>query len=233
MQHYQEYNRVYVWELPIRLFHWINFVCMVLLVSTGLIIGNPPALMSGAEASNQYWFGITRFIHFSTAYIFTFNLLYRFIWGFFGNKYARWKSFWPFTKERWHNLVCVLRVDLLLRKPVDVNRSHMAVGHNQLAYVSYFFFFLLCIVQIGTGFALYADNAAWWFPSLFTWVKDALGGDMTTRLVHHFITWIMIVFTVIHLYLVFYHDWLEGRGIVSSIFGGYKFIKRERLKDTK
>ena len=36
-----------------------------------------------------------------------------------------------------------------------------------------------------------------------------------------------------HVYLVFYHDWLEGRGEVSSMFGGYKFVCDERLKVAK
>jgi len=38
---------------------------------------------------------------------------------------------------------------------------------------------------------------------------------------------------LVHIYLVFYHDWLEGRGEVSSMFGGYKFVNKDRLKDNK
>ena len=33
-----------------------------------------------------------------------------------------------------------------------------------------------------------------------------------------------------HIYLVFYHDWLEGRGEVSSMFGGFKFVREDRIK---
>ena len=49
------------------------------------------------------------------------------------------------------------------------------------------------------------------------------------RTIHHVATWLFILFTLIHVYLVFYHDWLEGRGEVSSMFGGYKFVSEERL----
>ncbi len=230
---FQDYYRVYVWELPVRIFHWVNFLCMIALIATGLVIGDPPAITSGAEATNQYWFGYVRYIHFAAAYLFTFNLLYRFIWGFVGNKYVQWKTFWPFTKSRWQDLVSVLRVDVLLRRPVEEPKFQMSVGHNQLAYVSYFLFFVLCALQVMTGFALYEDTASWWFPGLFAWVKDVLGGDMPTRLVHHIIMWVMIIFTIVHVYLVMYHDWLEGRGIVSSMFGGYKFIKKQRLEESK
>jgi Ni/Fe-hydrogenase 1 B-type cytochrome subunit len=230
---FQDYYRVYVWELPVRIFHWVNFLCVMALIATGLIIGNPPAIMSGAEATDQYWFGVVRFVHFATAYLFTFNLIYRVFWGFVGNKYVRWSAFWPFTKERWHNFVCTLRVDVLLRKPEQKEGHIMSVGHNQLAYMSYFVFFFLCLFQIGTGFALYADTSSWWFAGLFAWVKDVLGGDMPTRLYHHIGTWCMIIFTIVHIYLVMYHDWLEGRGIVSSMFGGYKFIRKERVEHSQ
>lgn len=49
------------------------------------------------------------------------------------------------------------------------------------------------------------------------------------RTIHHIATWFFIFFTLIHVYLVFYHDWLEGRGEVSSMFGGYKFVQEDRL----
>ena len=49
------------------------------------------------------------------------------------------------------------------------------------------------------------------------------------RTIHHIATWFFILFTLIHVYLVFYHDWLEGRGEVSSMFGGYKFVQEDRL----
>jgi len=32
---------------------------------------------------------------------------------------------------------------------------------------------------------------------------------------------------MIHMYLVFYHDYVEGRGVTSSMVGGWKFIERE------
>ena len=59
---------------------------------------------------------------------------------------------------------------------------------------------------------------------------DLFGGDAPTRFVHHFSTWLFIIFTLIHVYLVFYHDWLEGRGETSSMISGYKFVRKERIE---
>ena len=60
-------KRVYVWQLPVRIYHWLNALCIVILSITGYLIGNPPAIQSSAEASFGYWFGEIRFIHFVMA----------------------------------------------------------------------------------------------------------------------------------------------------------------------
>jgi len=37
-------REVYVWELPVRVYHWVNMLCVIALCITGFVIGNPPAL---------------------------------------------------------------------------------------------------------------------------------------------------------------------------------------------
>lgn len=216
-------RRVFVWQLPVRLFHWINALAIVILCVTGYIIGNPPALMSNTEASNQYWFGTLRFIHFVTAYIFFFNFVFRVYWGFVGNKYADWKNFIPTNKKFFKEIRSVLRIDILLAK----NKEHHTVGHNPLAGFVYFLTFLAFLIQAVTGFALYANMSTWWFADLFTWVSPIFGGDFELRNWHHAAMWFFVLFAMIHVYLVFYHDYVEGRGEVSSMAGGWKFIDEE------
>ena len=84
-----EYRRVYVWEMPVRAYHWINAIALTLLCVTGYMIGRPVRIAYAAEAYQQYWFGWVRFIHFAAAYVYVFNFAARIYWGFVGNKYAR------------------------------------------------------------------------------------------------------------------------------------------------
>ncbi|MEZ5308800.1 MAG: Ni/Fe-hydrogenase, b-type cytochrome subunit [Pyrinomonadaceae bacterium] len=219
------YRRVYVWELPVRVFHWVNAVAVLALILTGLLIGNPLRIFYAAEPSSQYWFGWVRFIHFASGYVFFFNFLYRMYWAFAGNKYANWRNFIPYKKEDWKGVWVVLTTDIF---PFRKER-HLSVGHNPLASLTYFILFLLILLQSMTGFALYADMSGSFIPSLFAWVKPMLGGDASTRLWHHIFMWLFVLFTIIHVYLVFFHDWLEGRGVTSSIIGGWKFRKDEDL----
>ncbi len=225
-----DFKRVLVWELPVRLFHWLNALCITVLAITGFIIANPPALMSSAEAVDSYWFGTVRAIHFVTAYIFLLNAIIRIYWAFRGNFYSNWRAFIPYSKKARHNIWHVFKVDILLQNEEEEVYKNISVGHNYVASFSYVILFLLALVQIFTGFGLYAPTSGWWLPKLFAWVPYVIGDEITTRFIHHFSTWLFIIFTLIHVYLVFYHDWLEGRGESSSMIGGYKFVRKERIE---
>ena len=39
--HPADYRRVYVWEIPVRAYHWINAIVLVVLCITGYLIGAP------------------------------------------------------------------------------------------------------------------------------------------------------------------------------------------------
>lgn len=217
-------RRVYVWEQPVRIYHWLNALTIIVLIITGFYIANPLAIQSSKEASQQFTMGWVRTIHFVAAYVFLFNFLFRIYWGFVGNKYANWKQFIPtsgrFFKEMWH----VFKMDILMLR----GKEHMSVGHNAMAGFIYFFTFIAFLIQCITGFGLYASmSTSWWFPKLFKWVPGMFGGDAPLRSVHHATTWFFIIFTVIHVYLVFYHDYVEGRGEISSMGGGWKFVEED------
>ncbi len=220
------YRRVYVWELPVRFYHWLNAVCVVVLIITGYLIGNPLAITYSAEAYQQYWFGTVRFIHFVTAFVFFFNFLFRIYWGFVGNQYARWHNFIPFKKAQFKELGEVLKVDILQAKAKGI----VSIGHNMLAGLTYFLSFLAFMFQVCTGFALYSSMSSSFLPQMFAWVIPLMGGDFAVRQWHHMFMWFFVVFTIIHVYLVFYHDYVEGRGTTSSIVGGWKFEREEHLK---
>ena len=167
-----------------------------------------------------------RFIHFTAAYIFFFNMILRIYWAFVGNQFSSWKAFLPFSKKMRKNIWHVLRVDILLQTDKTHDVRNISVGHNAVAAISYVALFVIALVQVFTGFGLYSDNSGWWLPDLFAWVVPLLGGDFMVRTIHHAATWLFILFTLIHVYLVFYHDFIEGRGVLSSMSGGWKFIEK-------
>ena len=221
------FQRVYVWEFPVRLYHWVNAICVLALIVSGYIIGNPTTISYADEAYRQYWFGTVRFVHFVSAFIFFFNFLVRIYWGFVGNRYARWTNFIPHTREQFREIIDTLRVDILQFKA----RGRFHIGHNSLAGVIYFLSFLVFIFQAFTGFALYSSMSSTLLPRWFAWAVPLMGGDFAVRQWHHMFMWFFVVFTIIHVYLVFYHDYVEGRGTTSSMVGGWKFERTDFLKN--
>jgi Ni/Fe-hydrogenase 1 B-type cytochrome subunit len=213
------FRRVYVWELPVRLYHWVNALCVMVLCTTGYLIGRPLAITYSSEAYQQYWFGTVRFIHFVAGFVFFFNFLVRIYWGFVGNRYAKWTNFIPTRRAQWQEMVEVTKVDVLQTSAHRI----VTVGHNALAGVIYFLSFLAFLFQSLTGFALYSSMSHSWFPRMFAWITPLMGGDFAVRQWHHIFMWFFILFVLIHIYLVFYHDYIEGRGTTSSMVGGWKF----------
>lgn len=217
------FRRVYVWQLPVRLYHWVNALCVVVLCVTGYLIGKPLAITYSSEAYQQYWFGTVRFFHFVTAFVFFFNFLVRIYWGFVGNSYARWTNFIPNHPSQWKEMTEVLKVDVL---QVSVHRI-ITLGHNALAGLIYFLSFLAFLFQAVTGFALYSSMSHSWLPRMFAWIVPVMGGDFAVRQWHHVFMWFFILFVLVHVYLVFYHDYIEGRGTTSSMVGGWKFERED------
>ena len=216
---YATYARIKVWEMPVRLYHWVNALSVVVLTITGFVIGQPFSISYSTEAYQQYWFGAVRFLHFVFAFIFFFNFVFRIYWGFVGNTFAKWNNFIPTTSAQFREMIDVLKVDILQMKLT----RRISLGHNSLAGLLYFASFLVFLFQAITGFALYSSMSKSWFPRLFAWIVPLMGGDFAVRTWHHAFMWFFVLFTIVHVYLVFYHDYLEGRGTTSSMVGGWKF----------
>ena len=215
---------VYVWELPVRFFHWTNVLLMTGLTITGFLIANPPALQSSAEASFGFWFGWVRVIHFTLAYLFLCNLVFRVYWALAGNTYARWNNFVPLRRQELLEIWNAFKRYLII---IPMPR-HRTTGHNRLAGLSYLVLALLMVFQVVTGFGLYAPMSDSWFPRLFTWIVPLMGGDAVVRQWHHLAMWGFMVFTLIHVYLAYFNENQEHEGLFSSIVTGVKFVERDK-----
>lgn len=210
----------YVWELPVRWFHWINVLAIVLLSGTGFLIGRPYSL---GISTSDFAMGWIRFVHFVAAYTFTVSLASRLVWSFIGNEHASWRAFFPmFTAKGRLKLKRMLRYYLLQDHHVPET-----VGHNPLATTAYFALFLVYLTMILTGFAMYATHApgGLMFKSLgFMYSLFTLQG---MRLAHHFGMWLIFGFIINHIYSAWLMDIKEHGGEISSMFSGYKFTVKK------
>ena len=218
------YGRKYVWQAPVRLAHWINALAVTALFLTGLYIANP-ALAPNGEAYTHFVMGRVREIHFVAGYALLFGFLLRIYCFYFGNNYSR--SGFPFVwrREWWADL----RAQAL--QYLRLERGHVHLGHNALAGLAYTFFVIfLGWCQIFTGLALYSEsNPGGFWDRLLGWVIPLLGGSYMVHLWHHTLAWSFVVFTIVHLYIVFFDSHQFRNGLITSIISGYKFYQKGDL----
>ncbi|HWP97746.1 MAG TPA: Ni/Fe-hydrogenase, b-type cytochrome subunit [Syntrophomonadaceae bacterium] len=208
---------IYVWELPIRLYHWINVFLIIVLLFTGLYIGKP-ILASVGEPYANFLMGKMRLWHAVAAWLFIANFLFRIYWAYAGNEHAKFK---PWRTGFFSDGMESLKYYLFLKKEHTVH-----AGHNVIAQLTYFFMMWVgSFFMIITGLALQGEIGPGGFQEKFmSWLIPLFGQSSWVRTYHHLVAWLFIVFIIAHLYLTFRQDILDDDGTVSSIFSGYKFV---------
>jgi Ni/Fe-hydrogenase 1 B-type cytochrome subunit len=213
---------VYVWEAPVRLAHWIFAITIPVLAITGFLIGDPIAI-HGGDATFIFFFGWIRTAHFVAAYVLTITVIVRIYWAFVGNPSSRALFYAPVWRARWWKGVLAQA-----RYYLFVGGERLWVGHNPLAQAAMFFHFLLGVVfMILTGFALYAQQWGWGLTpmNLFGWQFKLFDDPQTVRTLHHLGMWYVLLFVMLHLYMVFREDIMSRQAIIGTMGSGIRSWK--------
>lgn len=225
--HGRHVRAVYVYEAPLRLWHWVNALAITVLAVTGYFIGSPPPTQPG-EASANFLFGYIRFAHFAAGYVLLIGFLGRVYWAFVGNHHARQVFTLPlFDKKWWGEVLFELRWYLFLEP--DPKKY---VGHNPLAQMMMFLFFILPLIfMIATGFALYGEGtqAGSWAHTVFSsWVIPMLGQSQDVHTWHHLFAWVIVLFVVVHVYAALREDIMSRQSLVSTMLSGWRMFKDDK-----
>jgi len=216
---------VYVYEAPVRLWHWVTMLAIFVLAATGYLIGSPPPAIGG-EAYDSFYFGWIRMIHMSAGLILAVAFLVRIYWAIMGNHHARSIFYVPFWSGAWwRGFFSQVGYYLFLKKESD-----LWVGHNPVAQAAMFFMFTLgTLFLIVTGMALYAEQWGWgtYWMQWFGWVFVVFGDPQMVRTLHHLAMWYVLLFAFIHMYMVFREDIMSGETIISTMVNGIRLFKRE------
>ena len=215
---------VYVYEVPVRLWHWINALAILVLCVTGYLIGSPLPSVDMSEATYQFVFGYVRFAHFAAAMIMTVGFFGRIYWAFVGNSHAKQMFKLPFYRRQfWSELLEEVKWYMFLKK-----RPKKYVGHNPLAQVAMFFFMTVGMTfMILTGFALYSEGVGrdGWLDTIFGPLLDWVGGSQTMHQLHHLGMWAIVIFIIIHIYAAIREDIMSRQTMVSTMISGTRTFK--------
>lgn len=213
---------VRVWELPVRITHWVIFLAVVVLSVTGFYIGRP-FIIAGTDP--RFLMGWIRSIHSVAAWVMIAAIGARLVWSLLGNRWSHWDQFIPVSPDRRSGGSEVAKYYLFMRR-----RPPGDVGHNPLAGLTYSVVYLMFGVQIVTGLALMSiEEPGGILYNLSGWVFD-IGSIPAARLTHHLIMWLTWGFVVHHVYSAVLIDMEERNGLISSIVTGRKEVERSLLE---
>ena len=180
-------------------------------------------------------------VHVSIGYVLTLNFIWRFIWAFLGNRYARWSAILPFGTGYWGKLRGYAHAFL-------TGEPQQYVGHNRAAQYEVLLLLLLILVQVVTGLILAGTRSLASVGGGFaSWVA-ASGTDPATVsplasntidqtayqamrafrrpivTTHLYAFYALAVIIVLHLFAVVLTELHEGGSIISAMFTGTKLL---------
>lgn len=236
---FQEYK---VWDLATRVFHWINFTTIICLLFLGFIMLFKKELgITGIDAK----VGLKE-VHVIIGYVFVLNFVWRIIWGFIGNKYARWSNTLP--RKGFINIVRSYIGSIKKGDPQEY------VGHNPLGRLAVSFILLLMLTSAVTG--LIRAGTDIYYPPFGSFVADYItepdtnpndikpyvatgtNKDKVARLdafkspfgvVHKYSAYILIFMIALHIFFVVRTDSREGGTIISAMFTGKKIFRKKPI----
>ena len=214
---------VYVWQYPLRLVHWGLVICIGVLSFTGYYIHNPFIV---GQTNSQFLMGWFRFAHEAFGMAFIAVFLLRFYLFFAGDRWTQWRAMVPLRKEQWKEMLEVMKFYAFIR-PTPVSK----VGHNAIAAFSYIGIYSLVLVEIITGLVMFnwlrhspiLTPLVGWIPR-FVNIQDI-------RLIHFGLMFVFIAFGIFHVHLCLIVSSAEKRGLMDSIFTGYKIIPVDELNE--
>ncbi len=213
---------VYVWQYPLRLVHWGLVISIGVLAVTGYYIHDPYII---GQSNRPFLMGWFRFVHEAFAMAFLALFLLRVYLFFGGNKWVGWRQYIPLSKGDFKEMLEVMKFYGFLR-PTPVSK----IGHNRMAAFSYVGIYALIFVEIVTGLVMYQrllDNA--FLRALVGWVPHIVSLQYL-RLIHFLVMYVLFAFAVFHVHLCMLVSRAEKRGLMDSIFIGYKIIPVKEIE---
>ena len=213
---------LYVWQVPVRLTHWVTATCIVILSITGGYIADPFLIPPGGSVMTT-----VRLVHMVAAFTLLASGVLRTIWLLAGNRFSRWSAFIPTSRFQFTEIFRQAGFYLFVRREIP-----KVLGHNQLAAGAYLILFALLLVETVTGFALDGMLGSEPGSTAFGWLIQLLG-PQAVRVIHHLAMWAILAISLFHVYSCVLVDHIERNGLLSSIFSGFKFPTREEVVESR
>lgn len=233
-------EQVFVWSRKIRLFHWINVICISLLIILGVIILNSKLI--GVSIDGKV---LLKTIHVLIGYVFAINLIIRITVGFIGTAHERWSKTLPFYKGFKTALVNFMQ-----------GKKATYKGHNPAGKLMVFALLFLMTVQMISGLVIAGTDL--YYPPLGQYFAQTIAIDKDKAneikpyskenvdevaykemrdirkpfITAHVYAFYGLIFLIpLHIIGVIVAERRERSALVSSMVNGYKYLPKTNDTD--
>jgi Ni/Fe-hydrogenase 1 B-type cytochrome subunit len=218
--------------VAMRIVHWANVFSIVAAVITGLYIGHPYYQSFIADpAVDKYVMAWNRYVHFIGAIILDVTSIIVAYLYFFSRFDKPYKKLIPNAKNISEFKDVVVNL-ITLNKTKNFDSTHS----DSFNVVYFTIFHILLVMMLLTGLQLYVHGlesgissiGAWWPWILHVatdWTIVVFGGNMGVREVHHEMMWLIVSWTMFHIYYQVWRTIYWQEGDIAIAFGGEKFVK--------
>jgi len=214
---------VYVWQYPLRLVHWGLVISIAALSFTGYYIHNPFIV---GQTKTPFLMGQFRFAHEAFAMAFIAFFLIRMYLFVAGDRWVRFSALAPNSVKKWKEMIEVMKFYAFIRRePVA------KVGHNPMAAMSYLGIYTMALVEIVTGLVMFNWLGHFKILTPFVGWIPRLIHIQNIRLIHFCLMFVFIAFGILHVHLCLIVSSAEKRGLLDSIFTGYKIVPVDELEE--
>ncbi|CAM3970894.1 cytochrome b/b6 domain-containing protein [Vreelandella rituensis] len=188
-------QRFFVWDIPVRVFHWGMVICVILSFYTMKTAGAP------------FLFPVET--HAKAGYILLGLLFFRWVWGVVGSFHARFATFIQSPASIWRYSVSVIK-----------GRSKPFIGHNPLGGIMVMAMLLSLTFQGVSGLFL-SDDIFFQGPLYGLFGRDV---SRELGSLHYWNSQLLIGLIVLHLTALVIHR-LLGERLVMPMITGRKSVK--------
>jgi len=175
-----------VWDLPLRIFHWL------------LVAGFFVAYLTEDELLN---------VHVWAGYLVSGLLLFRIVWGFIGNDYARFSNF-----------LCSPVKSVIYVKDVLALKAKRYLGHNPAGAAMILLLLVSLLMTSISGFAVYgADQGAGPLANIIDSSYEGLWEE-----IHEFFANFTLALVSVHIAGVAVESFIHRENLAKAMWHGYK-----------
>jgi cytochrome b len=176
---------VKVWDLPLRIFHWL------------LVAGFFIAYLTEDDLLT---------VHVWAGYLVAGLLVFRLIWGFVGNDYARFSNF-----------LCSPAKSIAYLKDLIALKNQRYIGHNPAGAAMIVLLLVSLLATVITGLAVYgADQAAGPLAAIGS------ANEKMWEEVHEFFANFTLVLVVVHVAGVAIESYIHRENLARAMVHGFK-----------